>query len=170
MILQWGNIQILACEWLPWCVPDTSCFCGICKLDLLIPRHLFDRCLVEWYGLSIRIISSDLLYLVKTLSWSFVICFNRSATSSLLILTLTIHVLRLKLLHTASVNIIWSEELRGLLQLERLALESKVCESWEWVCLRILNSVFGRGWARLAASDHSSSSGLVAVRATRSCI
>ena len=170
MILQWGNIQILACEWLPWCVPDTSCFFGICKLDLLIPRHLFGRCLLEWYGLPIRIISSDLLYLVKTLSWFFVICHDCSGIISLLILTLTTQMLRLKLLHTASVNIIWSEELRGLLQLERLALESKVCESWEWVCLRILNSVFGRGWARLAAGDHSSSSGLVAVRASRSCI
>lgn len=39
--------------------------------------------------------------------------------------------LGLELLHTASVNIIRSLELRGLLQLEGLALECKVCESWE---------------------------------------
>ena len=78
--------------------------------------------------------------------------------------------LGLKLLHTASVDIIRSEELRGLLQLKRLALESKVRESWEWVRLRVFNSIFSRRWACFAAGDHSLSFGLVAVRASWGCI
>ena len=102
--------------------------------------------------------------------WCSTIRLIRLSISSLLILTLATQMLGLELLHTASVNIIRSLELRGLLQLEGLALECKVCESWEWVRLGVLNSVFGRGWARFAAGDHSLSFGLVAVRTSWGCI
>ena len=96
--------------------------------------------------------------------WCSAICLIRLGISSLLILTLATEMLGHELLHTASVNIIRSEELRGLLQLKRLALESKVRESWEWVRLRVFNSIFSRRWACFAAGYHSLSFGLVAVR------
>ena len=170
LILYWTNIQILAREWLSWGAPDTSCLCSICILDLLLLRHLLGRCLLERYGLLNRRITSDSFYLVKMPLWCSAICLIRLGISSLLILTLATEMLGHELLHTASVNIIRSEELRGLLQLEGLALECKVCESWEWVRLRVLNSVFGRGWARFAAGDHTLSFGLVAVRTSWDCI